>query len=76
MNRENLRKNIAEILEVNVKSISSDNLLSEYDWDSLKVLEYLAFVDENFSKAKITPDKIFNCKTVNDLEKLLAKFIK
>ena len=61
---------------MNVKSISPEDLLSKYDWDSLKVLEYLAFVDENFPKAKITPDKIFKCKSVNDLEKLLTKFIK
>ncbi len=69
-----LRK-LEEIVELNPGSLKGGEKLGELEgWDSLKIVEFLAFADEEFSLA-IPPRAMGSCKTVQDLAGLLAPHV-
>jgi acyl carrier protein len=62
---------LAEILEVEVEDINSDLKLEEGSWDSLAVVSTIALIDDVYD-IQVHPNGIAECKTVGDLEKLVA----
>ncbi len=75
MKKKTFYHHLAEIFETNVKNLTSKKKLSNYDWDSLKVLELISFADTHFPEAKISPDKINECLDIDDIEKLFKRYI-
>jgi len=62
---------LAEILEVDEDQINSDLQLEEGSWDSLAVVSTIALIDDVYD-IQVHPNGIAECKTVGDLEKLIA----
>lgn len=62
---------LAEILEVEVDQVSSDLKLEEGSWDSLAIVSTIALIDDVYD-IQVHPNGIAECKTVGDLEKLVA----
>lgn len=62
---------LAEILEVDVEDINSELKLEEGSWDSLAVVSTIALIDDVYD-IQVHPNGIAECKTVGDLEKLVA----
>ena len=52
------------------KKINEETLLSELNYDSLKILEVLSFAGKNFPKLNLEAQKLYDCKKVKDLIKL------
>jgi len=61
---------MAEILDVGASEIDSDYELGE-TWDSLAIVSTIALIDELYDKS-VSPDALGQCKTVGDIEKLVA----
>jgi acyl carrier protein len=63
---------LEEILELTPGTLVGHEQLSELEgWDSVTVVEFLAFVDEEFALA-ISPKVVAACRSVQDLAGLLA----
>jgi acyl carrier protein len=62
---------LAEILEVDVDQITPDLKLEEGSWDSLAVVSTIALIDDVYD-IQVHPNGISECKTVGDLEQLVA----
>jgi acyl carrier protein len=62
---------LAEILEVEVDQVNSDLKLEEGSWDSLAIVSTIALIDDVYD-IQVHPNGIAECKTVGDLEKLVA----
>lgn len=41
---------LADILDVDADELSPEKELSEYDWDSVAILSFIAMMDEEFGK--------------------------
>jgi len=67
MNNSNLLKQFSILFE---KKINEETSLSQLNYDSLKILEILAFADKNFPKLNLEADKLYDCRKVKDLIKL------
>jgi acyl carrier protein len=63
---------LAEILEVEVDQVNSDLSLEEGSWDSLAVVSTIALIDDVYD-VTVHPNAISECKTVGDIEKLVAE---
>jgi acyl carrier protein len=63
---------IAEILEVEVDQVNSELSLEEGSWDSLAVVSTIALIDDVYD-VTVHPNAISECKTVGDIEKLIAE---
>ena len=68
---EDFYEGLAEILEVEVDEISADTELEEGAWDSLAVVSTIALIDDVYD-ITVHPEKLSECKTVGDIEKLVA----
>ena len=68
MNHSDLVKKINKLFEK--KKLSGETLLSELDYDSLKILEILAFADKYFPELNLDANRLYDCKKVKDLIKL------
>ncbi len=62
---------LAEILEVEVSEVTPELDLEEGGWDSLAVVSTIALIDDVYD-IQVHPNGIAECKTVGDLEKLVA----
>jgi acyl carrier protein len=62
---------LAEILEVEVDQVQPDLSLDEGGWDSLAVVSTIALIDDVFD-VTVHPDRLNDCKTVGDIEALVA----
>tara|TARA_A100001011_G_C13988059_1_gene706083 strand:- start:257 stop:472 length:216 start_codon:yes stop_codon:yes gene_type:complete len=67
MKKNELIKLFEKIFEKRLKESDS---LEKIGLDSLKMLEIMAFNDQNFNKLKISPEKINKCKKLKDLLRL------
>ena len=76
MNKKKFLTHLERIFEQDKNTISENTKFSEVDFDSLKVLELMAFNDSNFKGLKISPDKISKCKSFAQLIKLYGSKIK
>lgn len=61
---------LAEILEVDTGAVNSDLDLGE-NWDSLAIVSTIALIDD-VHDIQVRPEKLADCKTVGDIEKLVA----
>lgn len=62
---------LAEILEIEPAQITADLDLVAHNWDSLAVVSTIALCDECFN-IMLEGQALTNCKTVADIEKLIA----
>ena len=64
-----------EIVEADPDTLTGEELVEDLEnWDSLAVVNFIALVDENFG-ITLSPEKIMNSKTVNELVSLLDGYI-
>ena len=63
---------LAEILEVDVDQVKPDLSLEEGSWDSLAVVSSIALIDDVYD-VTVHPNALSDCKTVGDIEKLIAE---
>ena len=75
MKKKIFLNNLEKIFEIKKNSLSEKTSLESIEWDSLKILELMAYNDANF-KIKTSPDRINKCKTFGDIIKLYKKEIK
>jgi acyl carrier protein len=62
-----------ELLELTPGTLKGPEKLSDYEsWDSLAVISFIAFVDEEFGTV-VSSDAINNAQTVDDLAGLAVK---
>lgn len=61
---------LAEILEVDTNTVDADLELGEM-WDSLAIVSTIALIDDVYD-IQVRPEKLADCKTVGDIEKLVA----
>jgi len=72
MNKTIFLQHIDDILERSHGTTKEDEILNNIaSWDSLAVLSFITFVDQNFG-AVLSPVDIYNARTVNDLMILLS----
>jgi acyl carrier protein len=62
---------MAEILELEPAEVTADLDLAAHNWDSLAVVSTIALCDECFN-VMLDGQALTNCKTVGDIEKLVA----
>ncbi|MDD5677377.1 MAG: acyl carrier protein [Kiritimatiellae bacterium] len=73
MKEELFLANLAKILRVEPGSIKRGDLLDDMaGWDSLAVVTFLSMADSEFH-ARVSPMAVVNCKTVDDLMKMVDK---
>ena len=61
---------LAEILEVDVDQVNAELELGE-TWDSLAIVSTIALIDDVYD-VTVRPEKLADCETVGDIEKLVA----
>jgi acyl carrier protein len=67
MNKEEFISLLEEASESDENSLSEETLLEELEsWDSLAIVSFIALVDEHL-EVTLSPDKLANAKTVQDL---------
>lgn len=69
MNKKQLLKELERIFEK--KEIKENTSLDKLNFDSLKILELIAFKEIKFKNLKIKPIDFYDCKKVIDIVKLL-----
>jgi acyl carrier protein len=62
---------LAEILEIEVDQITPELELEDGSWDSLAVVSTIALIDDVYD-VTVHPNALGDCKTVGDIEKLIA----
>ena len=50
MNTEKKLELLADILDVDTDELAPEKELSEFDWDSVAILSFIAMMDEEFGK--------------------------
>ena len=76
MTKKELLQMLEEIIEADPDTLTGEELIEDLEnWDSLAVVNFIALVDENFG-ITLSPEKIMNSKTVNELVSLLDGYIK
>ena len=76
MNKKEFFKHLSKIFQKKERLIKSNSSLVDLGWDSLKILELMAFNDTHFKNINISPDQLNKCKKIEDLLKLYGKKIK
>ena len=61
---------LAEILEVDIADVDPDLALGD-SWDSLAIVSTIALIDDVYD-IQVRPEKLADCETVGDVEKLVA----
>lgn len=61
---------LAEILEIDTDQVDPSLELGE-SWDSLAVVSTIALIDDVYD-VMVSPDKLSECKTVGEIEQLVA----
>lgn len=69
MKKNNFFKHLLLILKTKKKFKDSSNL-GDFNFDSLTVLELIAFKEKYFKKLEINPNKYIECETIKDLVNL------
>jgi acyl carrier protein len=71
MNREQIVPELEAVLEMSPGTLREDEEVRKLKhWDSLKLLEVIAFVDEQL-QVQIDADRLAECVTIGDILKLL-----
>jgi len=75
MKKKELLLMFEEIVEADPDTLTGEELIEDLEsWDSLAIVNLIALVDENFG-ITLSPEKIMNSKTVNELISLLDGYI-
>jgi len=73
MDRTEIFSLLSEVLEVPAGSLQGTEELQSFEgWDSLKIMGLIALVDERCGVV-LSPQKITDCATVNDLAETIAR---
>jgi len=75
MKTKNFLRHLEKIFEIRKNKLDENTKFKDVEFDSLKVLELIAFNDSNFKGLKIPPDKITKCKNFGQLIKLYGNKI-
>jgi acyl carrier protein len=75
MKKKDFLNKLEVIFEQKKNKVNENTTLKSVQFDSLKVLELMAFNDSNFKSLKIAPNKIVKCKTFGHLIKLYGNKI-
>jgi acyl carrier protein len=67
---QDFHSGLADILEIETSTISSDLDLSTLDWDSLAFVSTIALIDECFGIV-VRGQALEKCQTVGDIEQLI-----
>lgn len=71
MSKQEFFPRFAELLELENANLTGDEKIADFKtWDSMKILEFMAMADEQFS-VTVSPSALAKCQTVNDLIALL-----
>ena len=62
---------LAEVLEIDAQDVSPELELTGENWDSLAVVSTIALIDDVYD-VMVNPESLAECKTVGDIEKLVA----
>ena len=66
---------IDELIETEPGTLKGTDVLKDVeDWDSVAVMGYIALVDEQF-EFTLSPKRLAECRTVDDLIKLVGDYI-
>lgn len=66
---------VDELIEAEPGTLKETDVLKDLeDWDSVAVMGYIALVDEQF-EFTLSPKRLAECQTVDDLIKLVADYI-
>jgi len=75
MTKEEVLSGIANLLEVDVKSLSDASDLADFEeWNSLGKIAFIAYVDEKFSMV-VNPKDLADARTIGDLIALVREKI-
>jgi acyl carrier protein len=67
MTRRDFLRLLEDLLEQPSDSLTGSEELEALNWDSLKGLEFLVLVDENFNGYQLPPEDLANVRLVDDL---------
>ena len=71
MTRDECLRMLDELFELDPGTLKDENHLGQQgDWDSMKVVEFIAFMDERFNTT-VSPESLKACKTIGDLVALM-----
>ena len=71
MQKDELLLKLDELFELEPGTLTGGEPLETIEnWDSIKVLEFMALLDDNFEGIELSPKQIAACKTVGDLVNL------
>lgn len=62
---------LAEILEIDTQDVTPELELTGENWDSLAVVSTIALIDDVYD-VMVNPESLAECKSVGDIEKLVA----
>jgi acyl carrier protein len=62
---------LAEVLEIDTQDVTPELELTGENWDSLAVVSTIALIDDVYD-VMVNPESLAECKTVGDIEKLVA----
>ena len=62
---------LAEILEIDTQHVTPELELTGENWDSLAVVSTIALIDDVYD-VMVNPESLAECKSVGDIEKLVA----
>ncbi len=66
MEKSDFLRLFEQAVEIDAGTLTGSELLDQIDWDSLKVLQFVALVDEKFQRV-VSSEQIDRCRTVDDL---------
>lgn len=72
MNKREFLNNLEQVLEVPEGTLKGgERLITLEKWDSMAVVSFIAMADATFG-VQVSPDKLAQCKTVDDLAILMG----
>ena len=73
MTRDECLRMLDELFELNPGTLKDETRLGQQEgWDSMKVVEFIAFMDDRFN-VMVSPEILKACKTIGDLVALMQK---
>jgi acyl carrier protein len=65
---------IEKLFELPLNTLSGNEALTDYPWDSLAMTEFIMLCDEHFG-VTVPPTALRECKTVDDLVNLVVTYL-
>jgi acyl carrier protein len=74
MTKNDMIRELSEMLEIDSKVLVDDADLSEIGWDSLANLAFMSFADSNFNVV-IAPKDLSSAKSISDILNLVSSHL-